>query len=852
LRPTAGPSGLGSTEAASLLERLGPNTLPQPRGPSPWRRLGAQFVHFFALMLWLAGALAIVGGLPELGIAIFVVIVINGVFAFIQERRAEHAADRLKDLLPVRCTVIRDGLRREVDAATVVPGDLMALAEGDRISADARCLSADGLSVDLSTLTGESVPEAIDVGADLHAGSFVVEGEGLAVVTATGSATRLAEIAVLTETIARPDTPLTRELRRLVHTIAGIAFGVGTAFFALSVVLGTTPSDGFVFAIGITVALVPEGLLPTVTLSLAIGAQRMADQQALVRRLESVETLGSTTFICTDKTGTLTQNRMTVVEVWTEEGAVRIDGVGYEPVASIHSKTARALEMAARSARAARACSVGRVEELDGTWIAHGDPMEAAIDALHRRIVTDAAQPGPTRARFPFDPRRRRSSVVTRNEVLVKGAPDAVIARCDRVGPTATDAVAAMATAGLRVLAVACRRLEPDEVPVDADDAERDLTLLGLLAFEDPPRPQVRAALHACRGAGVKVAMITGDDPRTARAIADEVALRHADSPVLSGDDLPLDDEALAALVDHDGIVIARVSPEQKLRIARALRARGHVLAMTGDGVNDAPALREADIGVAMGRSGSDVAREAADLVLLDDNFATIVAAIRQGRATFANSRRFLTYHLTDNVAELTPFLVWALSGGRFPLALGVLQILVLDIGTDTLSAAALGAEPPAPRVMTKGPSSGRLLDRNVAVRAFGVAGPTEAFFEMGAFVVGLLAAGWRPGTAFPTGTELAAASGAAFAVVVVAQTANAFACRSLTRPAWQLGWFTNRFLVVAVLIEAAFAALFVTVPVLADLIGQQPPPPATWPIILAAAPAVIAADAAWKRLATS
>jgi magnesium-transporting ATPase (P-type) len=342
--------------------------------------------------------------------------------------------------------------------------------------------------------------------------------------------------------------------------------------------------------------------------------------------------------------------------------------------------------------------------------------------------------------------------------------------------------------------------------------------------------------------------MITGDSALTARAIADETGLRPSDGLVLTGAELPADEQVLGALVDRDGVVIARVTPEDKLRIARALRARGHVIAMTGDGVNDGPALREADIGIAMGASGSDVAREAADLVLLDDNFATIVAAVEQGRATFANARRFLTYHLTDNVAELTPFVIWALSGGRFPLALGVLQILALDIGTDTLSAVALGSEPSGAHVMTQPPSSGRLLNRTVATRAFGVLGPTEALFEMTAFVVALIIAGWSLGAAFPTGPALYAASGAAFLSVVAGQAANAFACRSTRRPAWELGWFSNRFLLTAITIGVGFALSLFIIPAAAELLGQQWPPAGAWIVILASAPAVVLVDAMWKR----
>ncbi len=343
--------------------------------------------------------------------------------------------------------------------------------------------------------------------------------------------------------------------------------------------------------------------------------------------------------------------------------------------------------------------------------------------------------------------------------------------------------------------------------------------------------------------------MITGDHPATATAIAREVGLIGDPPVVVEGRDLPDDVEVLGALVDRDGIVLARIDPEHKLLIARALRGRGHVVAMTGDGVNDGPALHEANIGIAMGGVGTDVAREAADLVLLDDDFATIVAAVEQGRATFANIRRFLTYHLTDNVAELTPFVIWALSGGRFPLALGVLQILALDIGTDTLPAVALGADPPNNRTLEHPPATGHLLDRIVARRVFGVLGLSEAFMAMAAFVATFFAAGWRPGSPFPTGSTLAAASGAAFAAVVLAQAANVFACRSRSQPVWRVPVRTNRLVVVAVVVEVALLALFLWVPAVADLLDQANPTAAGWAVAFLAPVVLLLADAFDKRL---
>ena len=838
--------GLSSAEAAARLAADGPNRLPVPAGLPAWRRLAAQMVHFFALMLWVAGVLAFVAGLPELGVAIFVVVIVNGVFAFAQEFRAERAAERLRDLLPRRATVVRDGHPADINADDLVVGDLVLLSAGDRISADLRVIEAHGLSVDTSTLTGESIPSSIAVDGTLFAGTFLVEGEGSALVIATGAHTRLADIATLTRAGTRPRSPLASELHRVVRTVAVIAVGIGTGFFALALLIGTPAEDGFVFAIGVTVALVPEGLLPTVTLSLAIGAQRMAGREALVRRLESVETLGSTTFIFTDKTGTLTRNEMAVVSAWTPLGTATVSGEGYDPSGHVDAEP-RAIDAVKHLARAASRCSTGRVVKRDGRWVAQGDPMEAGLDAFARRAGVDLdadARRAPVRRKFPFDPRRRRMSVVAGDRLLVKGAPDAVVPRCVS-SEDAPKALEAMATRGLRVLAVAQRVW--DGTAADADTAERDLELLGLVGLEDPPRPEAAPAIAACRRAGIAVAMVTGDHPATAEAIAREVGLLGAPRRVLLGRDLPADDKILAAMVDHDGVVIARVAPEDKLRIARAVRTRGHVVAMTGDGVNDGPALQEADIGVAMGQSGTDVAREAADLVLLDDNFATIVAAVEQGRATFSNIRLFLTYHLTDNVAELTPFVIWALSGGRFPLALSVLQVLSLDIGTDLLPALALGAEPPGRRALQGPPPKGHLIDATMLRRVFGVLGPAEAVVEMTAFVASFVAAGWRPGESFPTGSTLLAASGAAFTAVVIGQAANAFACRSASRWPGALGWTSNRLLVGAVGVELLALVGFLFIPPVASLLDHAPPSLAGFAVALLAAPAVIAADAAHK-----
>jgi magnesium-transporting ATPase (P-type) len=838
---TAPPDGLSSDEARSRLRRDGANLLPPPPRPHPLRLLTAQLVHFFALMLWTAALLAWVAGMPALAVAIAVVVLLNGVFSFAQEFRADRAAERLRDLMPLRVTVRRDGRAQVVDAADLVLGDLVLLGAGDRVGADLTVVEASRLTVDESMLTGESTPVHVSVGDHAHAGTYVVEGQGAAQVVAVGAGTRLAGITRVTQGARRPPSPLAVQLHHVVRVLAVVAVSVGAVFFGLGLALGQDSGDSFLLAIGVTVALVPEGLLPTVTLSLARAAQQMATRHALVRRLESVETLGATTFICTDKTGTLTRNQMSVVTAWTPAGAVDVEGDGYAPEGRlVGSDLARtALRRAARSA--SRCVPDAHAVAHSGTWQPVGDPMEVALTVLARRADVPGGPP-PT-SQNAFDPNRRRSSVVDEDGAHVIGAPDAVLPRCSNVPPGAEETLLRLTSSGLRVLAVATKPAVRD---LTVDEVERDLELLAVLGLQDPPRSDVGASIAACRRAGIRIAMVTGDHPLTAAAIARQVGLVAEHPVVLRGDELPRDDQALGELLDHDEVVVARVTPEDKLRVARALQARGHVVAMTGDGVNDGPALRTADIGIAMGASGTDVAREAADVVLLDDHFGTIVGAVELGRATFANIRRFLTYHLTDNVAELTPFVVWALSGGRIPLALTVLQVLALDIGTDQLPALALGTERPDHRTMDGPRRMGPLIDKAVAGRAFGVLGPAEAAWAMVAFLVVLTVGDWRFGQA-PPSHLLTAASGTAFSAVVLGQLANAFACRSETRPVGRMNPLGNRLLVWAVLAELVLLLAFLALPPLPELLGGTFPDVLGWCLAATAVPIVLAVDTAYK-----
>jgi len=840
------PPGLSSADAAARLARDGPNVLPAPRPASPVRLLLAQMSHFFAVMLWIAVLLALIAGLPQLSVAIAVIIVLNGTFAFIQEYRASRTAQRLQELLPLNATVIRDGRPRIVPSRELVVDDVVRLEAGDRVCADSVIVRCADLALNESMLTGESVPARPDSGARAFAGTFVTEGEATVEVVATGARTRLAEIAALSRQAHRPVSPLAVRLNRVVRVIAVVALAVGVTFFGIALLLGTPARDGFLFAIGVTVALVPEGLLPTVTLSLARGANRMAAGNALVKSLESVETLGSTSYLCTDKTGTLTCNEMAVVAVWTMSAELPIDASGYDASAALQTPPPPVLELA----QAAVLASTGRVIGHDGHWVPHGDPMEAALHVFALRAgISPATLDAEVVCRLPFDPRRRRMSAVTGGRLVVKGAIDTVLPRCNGTTEEAHRVAAGYAAQGLRVLAVAARSARADDATADPDTLENDLELLGVIGLEDPPREGASEAVVALRRAAIKIAMVTGDHPATAEAIAREVGLLTPESVVVEGKNLPAGIAELGELLEHDGVVVARAAPEDKLRITEALQARGHIVAMTGDGVNDGPALSRADIGVALGRSGTDVARETADLVLLDDHLATIVVAVEIGRTTFMNLRKFLTYHLTDNVAELTPFVVWALSGGAYPLALSVLQVLALDIGTDLLPAIALGAEPPSSRALDGPMRTDRLIDRRLMTRVFGVLGPAEALGEMAAFTMVLLVGGWAWGQ-HPSDSLLATASGAAFAAVVLGQMANAFACRSATRWVGQQPLTANRLLLIAVAVELALLLVFVGFPPLQRLLGGTWPGALGWTMALATAPLVIAFDTfhKWTR----
>ena len=776
------PQGLTHAEAAARLQHYGRNTIRTVATTPLVHKFLAHFTHLMALLLWVGGLLGFLAQMPQLGIAIWLVNLINGAFSFWQEYQAEQATAALRQLLPTYARVMRDSQEQRVLAEELVPGDVMLLAEGDHISADGRLVHEAALRVDQSTLTGEAHPVRKTAEAVLRggltrvelpnlvfAGTSVATGTGRAVVCATGMATEFGKVAHLTQVVGDERSPLQHEMVHTTQVVTLIAVGVGLLFFVLAVTLaGVTLAESSIFAIGMIVAFVPEGLLPTVTLALAMGTQRIARHHALIKRLSAVETLGCTTVICTDKTGTLTQNAMTVCELWLAGRQLTVTGVGYAPEGQLLEQgrpVAQPVDAEVRQLLvAAGLCNDARVlppNALASQWTILGDPTEAALRvvAMKGGIDLDAeAQQQPRRRELPFDSQRKRMSTVHQRAstphatpiAYVKGAPKEVLALCTRlllhgqVCPLEethrTQAMAAndaAARRGLRVLAVAQRVLPADLTTYTPETIEADLTFLGLLAMHDPPRPEVTDAVEHCHRAGIRIIMITGDYGLTAESIARRIGIIRGPQPrLLTGPDLvAMDDEALKAAL-QDEVICARMTPEHKLRVVTALRALGHVVAVTGDGVNDAPALKQADIGVAMGRAGTDVAKEAADMILTDDNFASIVHAVEEGRAVYANIRKFVTYIFTSNTPEAVPFVLFALSGGRIPLALTVMQILAIDLGTDLVPALALGAEPPEPGMMDRPPRrlSEHVITRALLVRAYAWLGMIQSLAAMSAF----------------------------------------------------------------------------------------------------------------------
>ncbi|MGV8026396.1 MAG: cation-translocating P-type ATPase [Anaerolineaceae bacterium] len=904
------PSGLVKQEVLSRQKTFGPNLLQSEKKTSLYVKFLANFTHLMAILLWAGGVAALIARMPQLAIAVWMVNIINGAFSFWQEFRAEKASEELRKLLPTYTRVLREGQEEKILAEELIPGDVVLFAEGEKISADCRLVEQATFRVDQSTLTGESRP--VGKSADqstmsdislteqpnlVFAGTSVAAGTAKGIVYAIGMETEFGKIAHLTQTMKEELSPLQIEMKSITKTVTFIAVLVGFVFFVLAFLMAKINLiESFIFGLGMIVAFVPEGLLPTVTLALAMGTQRMAKRHALVKKLSAVETLGCTTVICTDKTGTLTQNEMTVRRLWIPQvinnessyagGAIEVNGIGYNPAGSFQWKNRTATTVQSSDLReilrAILLCNNSRLispQDEETTWRILGDPTEAALKVASVKGGLDEEEElriYPRIVEIPFDSRRKRMSTIHLEKsqgmrgssftqapriAYVKGAPKELLDLCTQISisgevfplteewkKAVVEENDAMARDGLRVLAVAFRRLPKDMGSQDAEDVEQDLTFLGLVSMMDPPREEISAAVQKCNQAGIRVIMITGDYGLTAESIARRVGIVSSVNPrIITGFELDhLTDEALKAAFNEE-VIFARVAPEDKLRVVMALQDLGHIVAVTGDGVNDAPALKRANIGVAMGITGSDVAKEAASMILLDDNFASIVNAVEEGRAVYANIKKFTTYIFTSNTPEAVPFILYAFSAARIPLALNVMHILAIDLGTDMVPALALGAEPPEPGIMQQPPRNlnEHIITPKLLRRAYLLLGPVQSIATMAAFYyyywTNGFAGQWMNLPGF--GDIYRSATAMALAAVVTTQIGNLFAQRAERTPIFKMPLFKNKMIWIGILTEILVIFAIVYIPFFHQFIGTNSFPLKNWLFLFAWTPSLIIVD---------
>lgn len=862
-------AGLASAEAGRRQSEFGPNVIKQVKQKSLFTRFLQGFTHFFALILWCGALLALFaewkepgGGMGLLGFAILGVILVNGVFSFWQEYRAEESIAALKLMIPVMVKVYRDGELCELEATSLVPGDLILLEEGDSVPADCRLIEAVGIRVNNSALTGESTAvsrraedsreeDILQSGNVLLAGTSLFAGHGKAFVFATGMETEFGKIAALTSSFHESLSPLQLEIIRLSRIIACIAVSVGLLFFLMAQSLGMAFWTNIVFAVGIIVALVPEGLLPEVTLALASCSRRMAKRNALLRNLPSIETLGCASVICTDKTGTLTEGKMTVSQVY-------LCGQSFEKAQIV---SATEFETAFRElCLISLNCENTRQGKRAGSKQLLGDPMELAlVDFARANYPTLSSLERVDE--IPFDSERKRLTTVHlldegRLVLYSKGALETLLPLCDSLFLSTGVAELTeqyrqdilkeertLADKGLRVLSL-CRRSLPHTY--EKEDLEAQLTLVGLVAMEDPPRSEVPRAIERCRKAGIRVIMLTGDHPSTALAIGKEIGLVQTDSPVVvSGPELKrLTEAQLKLMLGRQEVIFARIDADQKMQIVQALKRMGHIVAVTGDGVNDAPALKSADIGIAMGLSGTDVARESADMVLADDNFASIVNAVEEGRSVFSNIRKFLTYVLSSNIAELVPCLAYVLL--KVPLPLTIIQILSVDLGTDLLPALALGTEQPDPAVMERPPRSRSegLFDSYLLLKAYLYLGAMVSAASLIGYYFVFTLGGWRYGQSPPASDPAyRAATTACLMGIMCMQIVNSSICRSERKSIFAIGVFSNKLLNIGVAVQILLMLLLTYTDTGHRVFGTAPLPWQFWLLMLPLMISMLAAE---------
>ncbi|WP_426580310.1 calcium-translocating P-type ATPase, SERCA-type [Bacillus velezensis] len=850
--------GLTEKEVKKRLEKHGPNELQEGKRTPAIAVFFAQFKDFMVLVL--LAATLISGFLGEYvdAVAIMAIVFVNGVLGFFQERRAEKSLHALKELSTPYVSALRDGSWKKIQSKELVPGDIMKFSSGDRIGADVRIVEAKSLEIEESALTGESIPVVKqadklrkpdvslgDISNMAFMGTIVTRGSGVGVVVGTGMNTAMGKIADMLESAGSLSTPLQRRLEELGKILIIVALLLTVLVVAVGVLQGHDLYSMFLAGVSLAVAAIPEGLPAIVTVALSIGVQRMIKQKSIVRKLPAVETLGCASVICSDKTGTLTQNKMTVTHMWSGGKIYKVSGIGYVPEGvftrderEIKPKDEKILE---QMLVFGALCNTSEISLKDGRYVLDGDPTEGALlTAARKGGYSNDWLSGQYRvvAEFPFDSVRKMMTVIVEDKekkqfVITKGAPDVLIDRSShlmydaRSAPFSgekkaeTEAVLKeLASQALRTIAIAYKPLKPGEKPT-MEQAEKNLTMLGLSGMIDPPRPEVRQAIKECREAGIKTVMITGDHVETAKAIAKDLRLLPKKGRVMDGKTLnELTEKELIETVD-DVYVFARVSPEHKLKIVKAFQENGHVVAMTGDGVNDAPAIKQADIGVAMGVTGTDVAKEASSLILVDDNFATIKSAIKEGRNIYENIRKFVRYLLASNVGEILVMLFAMLLA--LPLPLVPIQILWVNLVTDGLPAMALGMDQPEGDLMRRKP---RHPKEGVFARKLGWKVVSRGFLIGAATILAFIIVYHRNPENLPYAQTVA------FATLVLAQLIHVFDCRSETS-VFSRNPFENIYLLGAIISSIFLMVIVIYYPPLQPIFKTVPITPGDWMLII-------------------
>ncbi len=879
------PNGLTTEEAKLRLKEHGFNTLVEKKATPFSYKFIVHFKDLFGILLLFASVLSAVSGMWELSLIILGVVLLNIFFSLFQEARAEKAMQTLRHWMPEYAKVIRDGELGKILVREIVPGDIVVLEEGDRVPADARLFEAFDLWTNNVPLTGESEPQPrtakparIVEKAYLYSPNLVfmstsvARGRGKAVVYATGMDTQFGKIANLTQAIREEDSPLQKEIALMAKYDFVIAVVVGLVFFAASMLWLHVPLySSILFMIGVMVCCVPEGLQVTVSSALAINVLKMVKQNVLVKRLSAVQTLGSVTVICTDKTGTITKGEMTVEKLWVKDCTVDVSGIGYNPAGdfTLNGEVLKASEAVGveKLLEIAALCNGAKIEppsDKNLAWGVIGDPTDGALLVAALKYGSNVERvlaEKPIVNVVPFDFKRKRMTTVHKLNgdflVYMKGAPRSVLSLCNTILvnakveeltsenlAAAEERIREFADDGLRVIAVAYKKLPKSEYSKTAA-VERRMTFVGLVAMRDPPRLEVKAAVAKAKQAGVKTVIITGDYGPTAQAVAREVGIVDADCcSIVRGVDLEgLSDADVVDAVKRGNVIFARVSPEQKLRIVKVIKKSGEVVAVTGDGANDAPSLKEADIGVAMGVAGTDVAREAADIVLLDDSFESIVKAVESGRAIYENIRKFIVYVFSHNWAELIPYVLYALLG--IPLPLLVVQVLAIDLAIDVVPSLALSREPPEAGIMQEPPRSikERLFTSRVFLRSLYI-GVIIAVGAMYGCLSAWAAGGWQWGMALPADSPVYIKGVTmTFAGIVVAQVGNVLACRTSKVSLFRTKLSANKWILVGIVAQLSILSVIVYVPLMQQFFGTTALGVADWVFLAALALIVVLAE---------